>query len=490
MAPLSNADPDDRAAALEHGLGHIREAWASFDEARPTQPPVSLATLGLLDSELPDHGIGITAALDGAAAVLDESLAQSRPRFFGYVGSSGLESAVLADAMAASHDVNLAGESAAAQLVEHQALTWTGRFVGFPAAGGAFTSGGMLSNLTALMAARTRALPSSRTDGLGGVLPVVYASADAHSSVERAVEVLGIGRRWLRSVPIDEHRRMDPQALRDLVVRDRAAGLHPIAVVATAGTTLTGAVDPLQAISEVCREFDVWLHVDGAYGLPAAATDIVGPLFAGLDRADSASLDAHKWMFVPKACGVLLVRDPSSLTGAFRHDASYMVEEEGYLHPVEGTLEYSRPFRSLKLWTALRAHGAEEFRRAITNNIELARVLADLVRARPRLELMVPAPELSVVPFRRVPRRGDVDQHNMALARVMQADGRVYVTSAVIDGRACLRPCIVNFRTRLDDVTAILDVAEELGSRLESGQIPDAGARAHAGAEELDGRKG
>ncbi len=458
---------EQRQEALHHGLDLVGQAWRSFDQPRPAQPPISAHTLQIADSPLPRTGIGVPGALDVAAHILDESLAHARPRYFGYIGSSGLESAVLADALATSHDTNLAAESAAAFVVEQQALRWMAEFVGYPLGGGTFTSGGMASNLTALTAARTRALPSSRVDGLESARPTVYASSDAHSSIERAVEVLGLGSGNLRRVPIDAHRRMDPDALRDLVREDLAAGRTPVAVVATGGTTITGAVDPLDAVAEVCAELGVWMHVDGAYGLPAAGSVEAGALFAGLARADSASVDAHKWMFIPKACSVLMVRDQESLARAFRHDASYMVEEEGYRHPVEATLEYSRPFRSLKLWTAFRAHGADAFRDAIERNLLLARHLHDLASAHPRFEPLLASPDLSIVPLRRIPATGDVDAHNMRLARELQHDGRVYVTSAVIDGVSCLRPCIVNYRTRTQDVEAILEVADELGSALE-----------------------
>ncbi len=455
-----------RTETLEHGLALILESWRGFDRARSYQPPIAAHVRSLLGEGLPEAGIGPHAALDEVSEILDESLAHSRPRFFGYVGSSGLELGVLADALAGSHDINLAASAAAADLVERQTLSWVGDLVGYPAAWGTFTSGGMLSNLTALAAARERAQPGSRIDGCDG-RGVVYTSAEAHSSVERAVEVLGLGRKALRMIEIDSARRMRPDALRAAIERDVADGLRPVAVVATAGTTLTGAVDPIRAVAEVCAAHGVWLHVDGAYGLPAAATASARHLFDGLELADSAALDGHKWLFVPKACGVLLVRSRADLEAAFSHDAPYIPEIEFGEHPVEWTLEYSRPFRALKLWLALRAHGAEAFREAIEHDLALARLVADLVRAADDLEL-VTEPTLSIVPFRRVPAQGDVDAHNRRLVGELQRDGRVYVTGAVVDGRWCLRPCMVNYRTTEDDAHALVDIVREVGRRIEA----------------------
>jgi len=458
----------ERAEALDHGLQLLREAWQDFDQARPMQPAVSREALRL-DDPLPEEGEGVVAALDSASVVLDQSLAQCRPRFFAYVGSSGLESAVLADALAHSYDANLAGESGAAREIELQTLRWVGALIGYPAEGGAFTSGGMLSNLTALMVARTRAMPGSRESGVSGRVGAVYASAEAHSSIERAVEVLGLGRQHLRSIPMDDGRRMRPDALRASIETDLANGLTPVAVVATGGTTLTGAVDPLDLIADICADVGVWMHVDGAYGLAAAATDVARPLFRGLDRADSVSIDAHKWLFVPKACGVLLVRDASVLPETFRHDASYLVQDDDApMHPVETTLEYSRPFRPLKLWTALRAHGAGAFREAIAGDLLLARELEGLVRQVPTMELLEPTSPLSIVAFRRIPASGDPDRHNVRLAGAMQADGRTFIASARIEGQVWLRACLVNFRTTSADLRALVQVADEIGRRLEA----------------------
>jgi aromatic-L-amino-acid decarboxylase len=453
---------EERLPALELAFSLVREAWEGFDSARPGQPPPSDATLSLLTESLPQTGVGALTALKEAERLLDESLAQSRPRFFGYVGSSGLEVGVLAEALSASHDVNLASLAAAATMVEHQTIGWVGEFVGFGRVGGVVTSGGMVSNLTALAVAREQALPGSRRTGLDG-RGTLYVSAEAHSSIDRSAELLGIGSESVRAIPIDAHRRMDVTALDVQIGADLAEGRVPNAVVATAGTTLTGAVDPLAQIAAICQQHGVWFHVDGAYGLPAAATESAGALFAGIDLADSATIDAHKWLYVPKACGILLVRDPDALRRTFAHDASYMVDAAE--NPVDRTLEYSRPFRSLKLWTAFRAHGAEGFRSALEANLAVARGLADRVRAHPDLELVVD-PQLSIVPFRHVPARGSIDAHNAELARRMQEEGDVYVTSAVIDGQTVLRPCITNFRTTDTDIEALIETVLRTGRAL------------------------
>jgi aromatic-L-amino-acid decarboxylase len=189
------------------------------------------------------------------------------------------------------------------------------------------------------------------------------------------------------------------------------------------------------------------------------------PLFAGLERAASVSVDAHKWMYLPKACGVVLVRRRADLEAAFLHEEAYFPHERNEPHAVDITLEYSRPFRALKLWLAFRAHGADAFRAAIANNLRQARLLYEEVLARPELEPMCGPPQLSIVPFRNIAADGDLDRHNAALVEAIQQDGRVWVAPATVDGRICLRPCFVNFRTSDDDVRALVDIAVELGAR-------------------------
>lgn len=458
----------DRTAVLEHAAGLMLRTWEGFDHPRAGQPTVQPRHRELLSRPLPAAPSDARAALDAAADVLDVSLTQARPRFFAYVGSSGLEIGVLGDALMASHDVNAAVAAGGADLLEAQVVRWVDAFVGFGGAqDGVMAAGGAISNLTALAAARERAAPGFRRDGAAGRTLAVYTSDEAHYSVQRAAEVLGIGAANVRRIPVDGARRMDPAACARRIDADLAAGVVPVAVVATAGTTLTGAVDDLAALADAAHARGVWLHVDGAYGLPAAATASAGALFAGLDRADSATVDAHKWLYVPKACSVLLVRHRAALTDAFSHRESYMPHDHDEIHPVDRTLEYSRPLRALKLWLAFTVHGADAIRAAIERNLLQARMLADLLDADPAFERLT-EPTLSAVCFRVSPRAGaDPARHNAALVDAILADGRIFLAGADVDGTPCLRACIVNHRTTDQDVRAIPDVVRELAARVD-----------------------
>ncbi|MEX0743832.1 MAG: pyridoxal-dependent decarboxylase, partial [Actinomycetota bacterium] len=257
-----------------------------------------------------------------------------------------------------------------------------------------------------------------------------------------------------------------PELLAEAIDRDRAEGITPVAVVATAGTTLTGAIDPLDAIADICEERGVWMHVDGAYGIPAAA--VRPELFRGFERARSVSVDAHKWLYLPKACGVVLVRNQEDLIASFAHEQGYLPHQRHELHAVDITFEYSRPFRALKFWLAMRAHGARAFGEAIERNLGEAHLLWETVEARSDFEALG-EPVLSIVPFRHLPPGvKDVNEHNQRLADALQADGRVWIASALIDDEVYLRPCFVNFRTTEEDVLDLVEIAAEVGERIAS----------------------
>jgi aromatic-L-amino-acid decarboxylase len=456
----------DREAVLDLLCHHLVEAWASFDRPRPAEPQLTDDLRERLRTPLPEAPGDAGEALDDATHVLDASVSPSRPLYLAYIGSTGLEAGVLAGALGIAYDVNLAASAGAVEHLEEQALRWMAEFVGYPLREGVFTSGGMTSNLTALLAARERALPGSRTAGLAGRAAAVYCSEESHHSVVRAVEVIGLGSDAVRRIRLDDQRRMRPDALADAIAADREAGVTPLAVVATAGTTLTGTVDPLAAIADVCAEHGTWLHVDGAYGLPAAGVPSTAALFAGLDRADSVTVDAHKWMGVQKSCSLVMLRNEGALAGAFSHRENYMPHTQDAANPVEHTLEYSRPVRSLRLWLALRTYGATAYRGWIEQTLQHARDLAAAVRAHPELELLH-EPALSTVCFRHRPAHaGDPDAHNLRLAEAIMADGRVYLAPALLDGHVCLRVCFTNFRTRPEHVREVVEVLEDVAAGL------------------------
>ena len=457
----------DRERVLALLTEHLSNAWASFDRPRPQEPELDSALIERLGERLPAAPGDPEASLADIASVLDASVSPARPLYAAYIGSTGLEAGVLAGALANAYDVNLAAAAGAAEMLENQTLRWVAEFVGYPFAEGVFTSGGMTSNLTALTAARSRALPDCRRTGVLGCRAAVYCSDESHHSVARAVEVIGLGSEALRRIPIDARRRMRIDLLREALVADVAAGVVPVAVVATAGTTLTGAIDPLEGVAGLCAEHGVWMHVDGAYGGPAAGVPSLAPLFAGIERADSLTIDAHKWLGVQKSCSLVLVAHEGQLERAFAHDERYMLHAGMAANGVDRTLEYSRPVRSLKLWLAFRLYGAELMRAWIEQTAAHAQALGAALAARPDFELLA-EPSLSVVCFRHLPAGTAspeaLDAHNLHLARAIAADGRVYLAPAQVDGCTCLRACFMNFRTDAAHVGELLSVVEDLAN--------------------------
>ncbi len=457
----------DRNSLLKDLALRVSEVWSSFDSARESEPEISNKTLSVLSEDLPQDGRGETVALSQAVDILDQSLAQSRPRFFAYIGSSGLEIGAVADFLASSYDINLAVDSKAATLLERQTARWIGQFIGYDDnAKGLFTSGGTISNITALAAARTRKFPDSRKNGV--TVPVaIYCSAEAHYSNIRAVELLGFGSSAIRSIAIDADRRMNMDAFQAAIEQDLADGVVPLAVIASSGTTLTGAIDPLDAIADICERYGIWMHIDGAYGAPAAGTAKAKALFRGIDRADSVTIDAHKWLFVPKACSIVLMKNYEPLVRTFSHNEAYMPHDHDEPNAVDITLEYSRPVRALKMWMGFATHGAAEFAKAISENIELAELTYRMAREDKSFRVLANEPQLSIVPIQYAPAGViDVNGLNRRIYEEILLDGRIYLSPATIDDEIWLRPCYTNFRTTTADVEMLFEVVRELGNRV------------------------
>lgn len=457
---------DGRAEILSQLSDYVSAAWRSFEHPRPAEPHVDAELESRLHAALPELPDDPDQSLADAVSVLEASNSPSRPLFLAYIGSSGLEAGVLASTLTSVYDINLATAAGTAEILDEQAVRWVGEFVGYPATDGHFTSGGQVSNMTAVLAAREQALPGSRRDGVGGRLAAVYCSEEAHHSNIRAVEAAGLGSNSIRKISLDAERRMRVDELEARIQADVAAGVVPVAVIATSGTTLTGAVDPIADIAEVCERYGVWLHIDGAYGLPAAASTSAAHRFAGLERADSVTIDLHKWMGLQKSCSLIMVRDRTVLARTFGHDEKYMLHDEDSINPVDRTLEYSRPFRALKPWLAFRLYGAAQFRRWIDHTFDNTRRFVDAVTSHDSFELLHDA-QLTTVCLRAThvdeAQRNDF---NARLAAAVQRDGRVFLAPAVVDGQTCLRVTFVNYRTSAEDVDSVLPVLDEIARGL------------------------
>ena len=429
---------------------------ASLDARRTVSPAAGADTTAAFELPLPEKGIGdaVLADLDALAAHAGAPTGRRVP----YVIGSGEPVAVLGDLYASLLNQNVTAWRSApgAVTVERTVIGWIAEAIGCAGFAGSLTSGASLANLMALAMARESRAPANDD----GARPcVVYASDEVHMSIPRAVAMLGLGRANLRLVPVDDAFRIDVDALEAAIAADRRAGRRGIALVASAGTIMTGAIDPLDRLGRTAADHDLWLHVDGAYGAPAALAE--PDRFAGLARADSISLDAHKWLYQPVDCSVLLYRDPAAARRAFSYSAEYV--RTASADPVEGfaffdeTIELSRRFRALKLWLSLRYHGLGAFADAIAANLAQARLLAELIEAEPALELLAPV-ELSAVCFRVVDADTEgLDGRNERILREVNRSGRIWLSNANVRGVVGLRVCITNHRTTDDDVRAIVD---------------------------------
>jgi glutamate/tyrosine decarboxylase-like PLP-dependent enzyme len=461
MNPLELSPADFRR--LADRLSTLAEQWLAGLDARAVAPATPGTTTEALFAEgLPETGLK-DAALDALGPVMEGARA-GNARFLGYVFGSGEPVGALGDYLASVLNQNVTAWRSAPTAVsmERAVVRGLAQAVGCSGFTGSLTGGGSSANLMGLTLAREAKAPANEEGSPSGV---VYASTEVHMSIPKALALLGLGRKNLRLIPTDTEWRMRPEALERAISEDLAAGGHPLAVVATAGTVNTGAVDPLSDVAAIARRHGLWMHVDGAYGALAAMA--APERFDSLARADSLSMDAHKWLYQPVDCGVLLYRDASAARRAFSFTGDYaraMSADavEGFAF-FEESMELSRRFRALKLWLSVRYHGLGAFREAIRQDLENARRLADLVRAEPKLELLAPV-SLSAVCFRYVAGLPEQERNafNARLLARINARGRVYLSNATLSGHFALRACFVNHRTTPEDIQTV--VAEVLAA--------------------------
>jgi glutamate/tyrosine decarboxylase-like PLP-dependent enzyme len=442
--------------ALAHQISDFTADYLEKLPELPTYPPgvTGGQTEALFTGDAPLDGVG-AAAFDELERVFHYARPSS-PRFFGYVFGSGEPIGALGDFAASVLNPNAtAWRSAPAGVtIERTVVRWLAEAVGCAGFSGSLTLGGSSANLMALCMAREAKAPANETGVRGGV---IYCSAEAHMSIAKAAALLGLGHNAVGRVAVDEAFRMRTNELRAAIERDVAEGKRPIAIVASAGTTATGSIDALGEVADLCEEFGLWMHVDGAYGALAALA--IPDAFRGMGRANSLSLDPHKWLYQPAGVGCLLYRDAADARRAFSHTGDYARSLTN--DPIEGfaifeeSMELSRPFRALKLWMSLRYFGLRAFQRSIAEDLELARVLAAAIDAEPKLERLAPV-ALSAVCFRYRNAQGDLDALNEAILKRVTQRGRVYLSNAVIHGQFALRACIVNHRTTEEDLLAVV----------------------------------
>jgi aromatic-L-amino-acid decarboxylase len=425
---------------------------------------------GLYASPITEQGIDIHEALTLLNDNVDSiGINTTSGRYLGYIPGGGLFHAALGDYLAAvtNQYAGLFFASPGAVRIENILLRWMAEMVGYPeSAAGNLTSGGSVANLTAIVAARDACGIVPETIGKS----VVYLTEHVHHCIDKALRVAGLGSCVRRRVRVDEGYRMDPPALNDAIEADRQAGLQPWLIVASAGTTNTGSVDPLAEIAEIAALHGLWFHVDGAYGALFALCPEGQAILRGMERSNSIVLDPHKTLFLPYGSGAVLVKDRSKLYAAFNAHADYLqdvlnaVEE---LSSADLSPELTRHFRGLRLWLPLKVLGVAPFRAALSEKIHLARYFYEQIHKIDGFEVG-PYPDLSVVTYRYLPKRGDPDAFNQRLVQAIQDEGHIFISSTRVDDVFVLRAAIVSFRTHLDDVNEALHVLSRTAKRLET----------------------
>ena len=445
---------------------------------RPVWQPVPDTVREQLSTGLPIEPAGAEAAYeDFRRYVLPYPRGNNHPRFWGWVNGSALPLGVLGDLLAAALNPSVGAFENSATMVEEQVLGWLKQMLGFqPTAGAVLTSGCSMSNIIGLAVARGAKAPFDlRRLGLAAAPRplVLYASAETHSSVQKAVELLGLGGDALRRVPVDASYRTDIVALERAIREDRLAGLQPFCVVSNAGTVNTGAIDDLDRLADVCEREALWLHVDGAFGALAWLCAEMRPALKGLQRADSLAFDLHKWMYLPYDVGAVFVRDATVHRNTFALSTEYLSTTPGgpasyaTSFPDHG-IELTRRFRALKVWLCLKEHGVTRFERQIRQNIRQAGHLAARIRGHRDLELVAPAP-LNVVCFRF--RADGMDSEllnaiNREILVRLQTSGVAMPSHTWLNGCFALRAAITNHRSRTEDFEVLVAETSRIGSEL------------------------
>ncbi len=487
----SSLDPSDwtRARALAHQA--LDEALDFIQSARerPVWQPVPGEVKKALSEPLPIKGQGLAAAYrQFQTQVLPYSTGNTHPRFFGWVHGSGTVTGILSEMLAATMNSNCGGRDHGAVYVERCVVEWCKQMFGYPAtASGVLVSGTSMGTFIALTVARNKMAGwNVRQEGINtrGTKLRLYASTEAHESVFKAMEVLGLGRAGVHQVAVDSDFRMDLADLQRAITADRAAGLQPFGVVGTAGTVNTAAIDDLVGLAQIAKKERLWFHADGAFGALGVLSDELRPKLKGLELADSIAFDFHKWMHGPYDAGCVLVRDAEQHWLTFTSRPSYLEGAERGLSGggrwfCEYGPELSRGFRALKVWFTLKAYGAHALGEAILQNCRQAQYLATLIRREPELELLA-EPSLNIVCFRfrsdRAPGPA-LDELNEHIVSLLQERGIAAPSTTRIRHCLAIRVNLTNHRTQREDLDLLVRSVVQVGHESTQAGAPLAGPR-------------
>ena len=459
-----------------HLIDQIDSFFASLPD-RPVQLPAEQRTFAALNNLLPEHGEDADKVLDEIfREMVDKGFHVPSGNYFGLMNPTPTYIGVMAEALVAALNPQLATvkRSQLASKIEHETVRWIGERVGWPGEfNGTFTSGGNEANFTGLALALAAKFPNAIEEGIAsiGSQPVLYASDEAHHSIDKSAGLLGVGRKALRRIPVNENVQLDPRILEQTIDADLASGKKPFCVVATAGTTNTGAVDDLVALAEICRRYDLWLHVDGAYGGSAIFSDQHRSLLRGIEQADSITIDPHKWMAMPLAAGVILTCHPEMLERAFAVAAPYMpkaAESKG-LDNSRISTQWTRRMNSLKLWLTLRVHGRKAYEEHINRQLGLAQSFASWIKASEHFGLAAPQ-VLPIVAFR---FKANLSQQNLAEAHASIVEevtrgGRRWISETSVNGRSVLRMMVISYLTEERHLRELGNALTEAATRLAS----------------------